>query len=429
MTEEERFQALIDDVSGRALETASLVGGVLGVGSGVVTAVQTTFISGDSLGLPPASFAMLAGVFALGLWRLAKRRRHRQWPGVALLFAFFASISVFYVVAELVTPIGAAGYVAGAFVHVYAFGLVLTAMWMQPRLTLFASALVVVQMTFMYLLARPTLQMLARTTPALGELGIDVAWAMKLAIVGGTGVAVAVIVSIARQLMTRAHAEEREKREVSKLFGDFVSADVRDKILRDRGALRSERRTMAVLFSDVRNFTTQSEHTDPAVIVDRLNRYFERMVAAVEREGGVVDKFIGDAVMATFGGVVPLDNPSSSALRAARAMRAALADLNAQWQREGVDGFHGFDNGIGIHFGEVIEGPIGAPRRREYTVIGDVVNTASRVEGLTKEKARPILVTGAVYDALPPDERAALEALGDAHVKGKHDVVRVYGAT
>jgi class 3 adenylate cyclase len=150
------------------------------------------------------------------------------------------------------------------------------------------------------------------------------------------------------------------------------------------------------------------------------------MVDAIAQEGGVVDKFIGDAVMAVFGGVVDLPDPCGSALRAARRMRSALSSLNDEWRTRNLEPF---ENGIGIHFGEVLQGPIGSEHRREFTIIGDTVNIASRVEGLTKEKSLPLLVTGEVYEKLSAAEKSGFSAIGDTKVKGRATPVTLWGAT
>ena len=187
-----------------------------------------------------------------------------------------------------------------------------------------------------------------------------------------------------------------------------------------------ERKTVAVLFSDLRGFTTFSENAQPSEVVTRLNQYFDRMVFAVTSNGGTVDKFIGDAVMAVFGGLIPLKNPAESALDAALAMRAELVKLNLEW---GTHGLAPLDNGIGIHFGDVLQGPIGSTERKEFTVIGDVVNTASRLESATKEMHSSVLVSEALASALPEERRSHLTALGGVKLKGKEVLVNVFGAT
>ena len=424
MTDEERLQEQIADIAGRALARGGLVGVILGALSSLGVALSGLLLTHDVNALPPFLFAAATTAFAFALRRAGVKRTRSPAFITASVLVFVSMPTLFFVVAELTTVGGAASYATGPFMHLYAFTVVFSGLWMRPRLPAIAGVVAALELGVVYALAHTKLAALGMVDPdQWRELLLPEVWAFKAVLIGGVGGMTAAIVYVARQLVLRVLAEERETREVSKLFGDFVSPDVRDKILRERGALSSERRRMAILFSDLRGFTTYSETKDPAVVVARLNAYFERMVRAVEKEGGVVDKFIGDAVMATFGGVVPLASPASAAVRAAKAMRAGLVDLNAAWAKEGVPAF---DNGIGVHFGEVIEGPLGAMNRREYTVIGDVVNTASRVEGLTKEKERPILVTQAVKDALPPEEQGALEDVGEAHAKGKSETLRLF---
>ena len=136
-----------------------------------------------------------------------------------------------------------------------------------------------------------------------------------------------------------------------------------------------------MLFSDLRDFTTLTETMAPDELVSHLNAYFNRMVDAIAAQGGVVDKFIGDAVMATFGGVVPHSQPCDAAVAAAQQMHQALQELNLAWA---VDGQPPLRMGIGIDYGDVLQGSLGSRARKQFTVIGDTVNTAARVEAETK---------------------------------------------
>ncbi len=180
---------------------------------------------------------------------------------------------------------------------------------------------------------------------------------------------------------------------------------------------------MIILFSDIRGFTRSCEEHPPEEIVTRLNEYFDEMVAAIINEGGVVDKFIGDAVMATFGGLLDLEDPGLSAVKAARQMRHRLEGLNKRWA---VGGHRSFDNGIGLHLGEVIQGPIGAEHRKDFTVIGDPVNIASRLEGLTRTTDESILVSDALYTDLPASIRQSCQSQGSFQLKGRTGEVQVW---
>lgn len=137
-----------------------------------------------------------------------------------------------------------------------------------------------------------------------------------------------------------------------------------------------------------------------------------------------MDKFIGDAVMATFGGLLDLSNPCESALQSALDMLRELKTLNREWWEKS---WPPFAIGIGIHFGDVLLGSIGSEHKKEFTVIGDAVNTSSRLESLTKEHRFPVLISGDVFDRLEESSRASAVDLGLIEVKGKLQQIQVYG--
>ena len=189
--------------------------------------------------------------------------------------------------------------------------------------------------------------------------------------------------------------EERER--IKETFGRFVSQDVAEAVLGGRVSMDGERREVSILFQDIRGFTTISERTDPAVLVRMLNQFFTEMVAAVEAEGGIVKQFTGDGVMALFGAPVAYPDAPARAVRAGLGMVARLKDLNLRLQEQGLPMLR---IGVGIHTGEVVTGRIGPDRRVEYGVVGDPVNLASRIEGLTKEMNATIVISGETADRL-----------------------------
>jgi adenylate cyclase len=178
---------------------------------------------------------------------------------------------------------------------------------------------------------------------------------------------------------------------------------------------------VCVLFSDVRDFTTLSEKMPPTVVTTVLQRYFDRMVHAVHRFDGTVDKFIGDGMMILFGAPLKLKDPCGDAVRCALAMMEELDKLNTEFAREGLPTL---SIGIGINFGTVTVGNIGSSERHNYSAIGDAVNVAARVEGLTKELGRKILITEDVVARI--GEGFNFDPLGSHNVKG-HSPVKVWG--
>lgn len=225
--------------------------------------------------------------------------------------------------------------------------------------------------------------------------------------------------------------ELRDKERIKGVFGKLVSPAVAEAILADDGGAELGGREVeaVVLFTDLRNFTALSEKTSPQGVVGFLNEYFTMIVDAVYERQGVVDKFIGDAAMAVFGleGADNDDERRSVADRAvlsALAMREGLGPVNLRLSERGLPQV---DNGIGLHFGPMVAGNIGSKDRLEYTVIGDAVNTASRLESLCKEVGSPLLISSSLYDRLSPEVAARLSPLGAHSVKGKAQPIEVFG--
>lgn len=189
--------------------------------------------------------------------------------------------------------------------------------------------------------------------------------------------------------------EEREK--IKNEFGKFVAPEIAERALRGEIRLGGEGKECTVFFSDIRNFTTLSENRSPAEVVEILNEYFTEMVECVQQTDGFVDKFIGDAVMAHWGSIVEHKDDPQRAVQTALKMRKSLVELNRRIQNSGKPLIR---IGCGINTGSVIAGQIGSETRLEYTVIGDAVNLASRIEYLNKHFGTDILISEATYEKL-----------------------------
>lgn len=212
----------------------------------------------------------------------------------------------------------------------------------------------------------------------------------------------------------------REREQIKDTFGRFVSREVASAVLDGRIPLAGERREVSILFQDIRGFTGLSEKMNPAELLRVLNLFFTEMVAAVEAEDGVVKQFTGDGVMALFGAPVAHPDDPERAVRAALRMVRRLAELNDR-----LTTFHvpALQIGVGIHTGEVVAGRIGPDERVEYGVVGDAVNLASRIEGLTKEVQATILVSKTTSARLGPQFQLGRAAA--LPVKGKEQPVEV----
>lgn len=256
-------------------------------------------------------------------------------------------------------------------------------------------------------------------------------WGSTRAFAAGTwsplvGPLLAVGLAFGGDLAWQYFVEGREKRQVKKVFSRFVAKDVFDRLVADPtlASLGGSRRTMTVLFSDVRGFTAMSEKGTPEEVVRQLNEYFTRMVDVLFAHKGTLDKFVGDMVMALFG--APLDDPDHAdhAVETALAMSAALDALNARWA---VEGRPTLDIGIGINTGEMVAGNIGSESIMSYTVIGDAVNLGARLESLNKEYASRVIISEFTRAALKG--RYELRPLGSVVVKGKSKPVEIFSVT
>lgn len=225
---------------------------------------------------------------------------------------------------------------------------------------------------------------------------------------------------VATQLLGTV-AGKLDARRFREAFGRYVSPDVAAQVLSQAPSLQGERRDVSILFSDLRGFTTISETMAPDKVAAHLTEYFEAMTAAIFRHRGMVNDFIGDAVMAVFG--APLADPDHAlhAVEAAADMDRALAALNAKWEGLGLPVLR---MGIGVHTGEVFAGNVGGRARMKYTIVGDPVNVASRVEGLNKETGTTILITEATRGLV--GDRVEVRDCGAIPVKGRNEPVRVY---
>ena len=226
-------------------------------------------------------------------------------------------------------------------------------------------------------------------------------------------------------MLFRYFTEGREKKAIHRAFKFYLAPQVIDGLLKDTSKLKlgGERREITILFSDVRNFTTISEGLDPAKLVSLMNEYFTCMTDIIMEEGGMVDKYIGDAIMAIFGAPAEQADHAEKACRAALRMFSALAELEPVLCKK--YGIGGFKIGIGINTGIAHVGNMGSSNRFNYTAIGDAVNVASRLEGLTKEYKTPIIVSSATKCGCGASFN--FSPLGGVQVKGKLEKLEVFG--
>jgi len=213
----------------------------------------------------------------------------------------------------------------------------------------------------------------------------------------------------------------RENQSLKESFGKFVSQEIRDEIIAGKTTLDGEMKRATLLFSDLRNFTTLVEQNHPKHVVTIMNQYFNEMTRAIKANRGLILQYVGDEIEAVFGAPIGFDDHPDMAVKAALEMRRRLDALNMRLEQQG---FEPLSHGIGIHSGAVLAGNIGSEERMSYALVGDTVNSASRIEGLTKQYQCDIIISQTTYNLLT--ESYPTEQLAPVRVKGKEDELIIY---
>jgi adenylate cyclase len=252
--------------------------------------------------------------------------------------------------------------------------------------------------------------------PALSSVPHHLGKAMVL-LVGG--VAAGFVARRLRSSFTSAIESVGERTRILGVFGQHVSPEVVERLIAGKAEVKSEVRTVCVMFLDIRNFTAFSENKSPAEVVDYLNDVFEATIDAVVSRHGIVNKFLGDGYMAVFGAPIPEDNASRAGVDAALDIIDRIERLVAAGTIPPTR------LGIGLHTGDAVVGNIGSAQRREYTVIGDVVNVASRIEALNKELRSQVLVSDETWTATGRSDVSAI-AHDAIQVRGRQQPVRIW---
>ena len=234
-----------------------------------------------------------------------------------------------------------------------------------------------------------------------------------------TGVVAGLVARQIKRRTLKSFEMIEERNRIRRTFGEYVSPVVMEKLMTLKPDLRSERRNVCVMFLDIRNFTGFAEKRASEEVVAYLESLFEFMIEIVNRHHGVINKFLGDGFMAVFG--APLSD-GADCLNGIGAAQEILSRVETEVAKGAVLPTR---IGIGLHAGEAVTGSIGSPLRREYTVIGDVVNLASRIEQLNKQFGSQLLISQIVRQALGEQFAGAIP-MGDVKVKGREAPIRIY---
>ncbi len=243
------------------------------------------------------------------------------------------------------------------------------------------------------------------------------------------------IVDLRRQIeeaQQQLQAQRQAYRFIRETFSRYVSPQVVESLVADpdKVELGGELREVTILFADIRGYSTLAERLPPADVIGMLNTYFEEVGQCILDAGGMINEIAGDGILAVFGAPLPAPDHADQALRSAQAMLRAVDALNTRWEGDGTlarfreVGWDRLGVRIGVHTGDVVVGNVGTRDRVKYAVIGDTVNTASRVEGLNKVLGTPLLCTAATAERLT--ESVPLTDQGSHKVKGRAERVQVY---
>ena len=341
-------------------------------------------------------------------------RRGRNFPVLgryvnALVETSFPTVLLYLLAGYLSSP----AIIFGAWpALLYFLFIILSTLRLNFALSAFTGAVAAVEL---FVLAAVTLHLGWRTEDPDVSIGYHLT---RSAVLLAAGLLAGYAGATIKGHFQRALAAASARDEVTNLFGQHVSPQVVERLLAIGAAELSEMRRVCVMFVDIRSFTAAARTRTPAVVVARLDAVFEILVDIVDRHNGIVNKFLGDGLLAIFG--APIDDPleAANAAAAAREMLRAIDASNA-------DDAWPVRLGIGIHIGQAVAGTVGSPRRKEYTVIGDTVNLASRLESLNKEVGSQLVVSDAVREAAGGAVGEA-SPLGPIPVRGYDEPVTVW---
>ncbi|TGK55995.1 adenylate/guanylate cyclase domain-containing protein [Leptospira wolffii] len=242
---------------------------------------------------------------------------------------------------------------------------------------------------------------------------------IRAALFFGSGIVAGLVSMRMKTVLKNSIRNLEERNEVVGMFGQYVSPSVVDKLMSQKSETVSESKNVCVMFLDIRNFTKFSESKSPTEVIEYLNTLFEDMIEIVNQNNGIINKFLGDGFMAVFG--APLSDEGrdvQNAVKASLEIQRKVGELNRSGKIPETK------IGIGLHSGEAMTGNVGSSQRKEYTIIGDTVNLASRVEQLNKDFGSEILLTDSVFEEVKHTIEA--ESLPPVKVKGREKEVFIY---
>lgn len=418
------FEIVLQKRVNFVLRNVGLVSALLGFSSASVLTLSVLFGQLQSIEVP-IIWTIVGGVYSLFLYSISKKNLAKGFILYGLMGGLVSLPTVIYLLAFFYLPSGTATYLSGPPSYLYFFLIACTGLTFNFRLSFSAGIFAAIQYQCIVFLSAEQLASINHPDLLLTQDLTNVTfYSFRSLMMGFTGFLIGILAKQVHGLISETLEKERKNESLNRIFGQYVSPEVREKVLKEEQIeTKGERKKVAILFSDIRGFTSVSESKSPEEIVFELNEYFDEMEKAISFEFGTVDKFIGDAVMAVFGGVIALENPSLSAFNSSIAMIKRLETLNTKRESRNLPKIR---IGIGLHYGEVYMGSIGSKSRKDFTVIGDTVNTTSRLESLCKEFKVKIIFSDSFKEQLPHDLQSKADFLGKTKLKGKENPVGLY---
>lgn len=342
-----------------------------------------------------------------------QRKPHPLLPYVSALLESCIPLAALLITAQYIGP---AYVLLTPAPFVYPLLIVLSTLRLDFKLCVFTGAIAALQYWILSIILLMQARVLPLTEPVLASTPPHVLKGFLFLL---TGIAAGVVTVQIKKRLLKSFEIVEERNRISRTFGEYVSPIVMKKLLTLKPDLRSEKREVCVMFLDIRDFTSFAEKRNPEEVVRYLESLFEFMIEIVNRHHGVINKFLGDGFMAVFG--APLSD-GDDCLNGVAAAREILTRVE---EEVALGNVLPTTVGIGLHAGEAVTGSIGSSLRKEYTVIGDVVNLASRIEKLNKRFQSRLLVSENVWQSLVNETNDAIP-MGNVRVQGRENGIGIY---
>ena len=368
--------------------------------------------------VPRAVATLVLGVIAL-VWSLAVLYQLRsKTPGLGLVYGSI-TVDAILINSLLLAYLFAPGASHDSIVEVHSSALVYLAIVMAGLRFSQAAAIFGAVLNSVLFIALVTVSTVR--VDHLRTIGPAEWLTVGIALVGSTVISIT-IASRTRVLVEQSAQETLLSEAARARLGAYISPKVANVVLKESELrIGGERQNVAVLFSDLRGFTSYAESLEPEEIVDQLNDYMRMMVDTISEHNGIVDKFMGDGIMAVFGAPISGDDDADQAIACGKAMMESIGEHNRSRASRGLPPLR---HGIGVHYGPVIAGNVGTSERAAYTVSGDTVNLASRLETATKRLQTDLVVSEATLHACRKEH--GLTRHGEIQVAGREQSVVVY---